>query len=198
MLLEISSFFYLRQASLRRQLEAHECRSSIMRDEIDPLAKDLLRVLSAGGLTLVTAESCTAGLLAQCLADAPGAGACFHGGFVTYTKQHKSLALGVPSDLLEQRGAVCDEVARAMAEGALRHSASDLSAAITGVAGPEPDEDGNPVGLVCIAIARRSEPTKDFERRYLGEGRETIRQRAVSDTIGALISALTNRQDAKA
>jgi nicotinamide-nucleotide amidase len=80
----------------------------------------------------------------------------------------------------------------------LHHSSADLSAAITGVAGPEPDEDGNPVGRVCIAVARRGAPTEDFERRYPAEGREAIRQRAVSDTIRALISALTGRQDAKA
>jgi nicotinamide mononucleotide (NMN) deamidase PncC len=79
-----------------------------------------------------------------------------------------------------------------MAEGALRHSTADLAAAITGVAGPEPDEDGNPVGRVCVAIARRAGPTEDFERHYPPDGREAIRHRAMHDTLEALISAVTS------
>jgi nicotinamide-nucleotide amidase len=66
-----------------------------------------------------------------------------------------SSALGVPTPLLDSRGAVCGEVAAAMAEGALARTPTDLAVAITGVAGPEPDEDGNPVGLVCIAVASK-------------------------------------------
>ena len=97
-------------------------------------------------LTLVTAESCTSGLLAAVLSEAPGAAELLHGGFVTYTKCHKTIALGVPEALLTRKGAVCPEVAAAMAQGALARSAADLATAITGVAGPSPDEDGNPVG----------------------------------------------------
>ncbi len=116
----------------------------------------------------------------------------FHGGFVTYTKPHKSCALGVPETLLREKGAVCAEVARAMAEGALEHSRAGISAAITGVAGPEPDEDGNPVGRVCIAIARRGFPTRDLERHYPNVGRDAIRARAVADALRAMTEALAS------
>jgi nicotinamide-nucleotide amidase len=128
------------------------------------------------GVTLVVAESCTAGLLDKVLSDAPGAAQHFHGGFVAYTKQQKTRALGVPAELLKARGAVCAEVARLMAEGALRSSPADVALAITGVAGPEPDEDGNPVGLVWIAVASRGGKARDLERRYGNIGREAVRR----------------------
>jgi nicotinamide-nucleotide amidase len=80
-----------------------------------------------------------------------------------------------------------------MAEGALRHSTAHLAAAITGVAGPEPDEDGNPVGRVCIAVARRGGPTEDLEEQYPDESREDIRRRAVADALKALIAAVERR-----
>src|SRR3569832_2135562 len=85
-------------------------------------------------LTVVTAESCTSGLLASLLSEAPGASEFLHGGFVTYTKANKTAALGAPEDLLTAKTAVCEEVARAMAEGALERSPADVAAAITGVA----------------------------------------------------------------
>jgi len=164
-----------------------------MRHDTEQLAEHLFKLLIVRKLTLITAESCTAGALSQRLADTPGAGQQFHGGFVTYTKEQKTCALGVPSDLLRQKGAVCVEVARAMAEGALRHTKADLAAAITGVAGPEPDEDGNPVGRVCIAIARRTGTTEDFERQYPADGRDAIRRQAIHDTLEALIATVTRQ-----
>jgi nicotinamide-nucleotide amidase len=157
-----------------------------MREELNTLAADLLKQAERAGLTIVTAESCTAGLLALVLSDAEGAAEHFHGGFVTYTKGHKTCALGVPGDVLYEQGAVCGTVARAMAEGALLRSTASLAAAITGVAGPEPDDDGNPVGRVCIAVARRGFPTRDFEKHYGDIGRDAIRQRAVADALRAL------------
>src|ERR1041385_8746907 len=108
-------------------------------EELKELADALIQRAQRAGLGIVTAESCTAGLMCQVLADAEGASLFFHGGFVTYTKQHKSCSLGVPEALLCEKGAVCAEVARAMAEGALDHSKAGIAAAITGVAGPEPD-----------------------------------------------------------
>lgn len=160
-----------------------------MSEDTAALATRLLKQAKEAGLTIVTAESCTAGLLSQVLSDAEGAAEHFQGGFVTYTKGHKTYALGVPSDLLHEQGAVCPSVACAMAEGALRHSTAALAAAITGVAGPEPDEDGNPVGRVCIAVARRGHFVRDFERSYGDIGRDSIRARAVADALRALSDA---------
>lgn len=137
-------------------------------------------------LTLVTAESCTSGLLATALSEAPGAADLLHGGFVTYTKCHKTIALGVSEALLARKGAVSPEVATAMAEGALARSAADLAAAITGVAGPSPDEDGNPVGLVCIAVARRGFSTVHVRKEYGEIGREAIREQAMAEALAQL------------
>lgn len=125
--------------------------------EVDALAAEVLDRARKRGVTLVTAESCTGGGLAAALARAPGAASNFHGGFVTYTKDMKKAALGVPRDLLETKGAVNEEVALAMAKGALAKSPATASVAVTGVAGPEPDEDGNPVGLVYCAVAHRGD-----------------------------------------
>jgi nicotinamide-nucleotide amidase len=161
-------------------------------EELKQLADALIARAKQADLGIVTAESCTAGLMCQVLADAEGASQFFHGGFVTYTKPHKSCALGVPETLLREKGAVCAEVACAMAEGALKHSQAGIGAAITGVAGPEPDEDGNPVGRVCIAVARRGFPTRDLERHYPDIGRDAIRERAVADALRAMTEALAS------
>jgi nicotinamide-nucleotide amidase len=122
---------------------------------IEDLTKDIMTRAKACGLTLVTAESCTAGRLAAALSEAPGAADQFHGGFVTYTKRAKTKLLGVDEILLREKGAVCAEVAEAMAAGALLRSTADIAVSVTGVAGPEPDEDGNPVGLIYCAGAKR-------------------------------------------
>jgi nicotinamide-nucleotide amidase len=159
--------------------------------DLAPLAADVLQAARRCKLTLVTAESCTAGLLSQLLSDAEGAADHFHGGFVTYTKQHKTRALQVPAELLRQKGAVCPEVAEAMVEGALRASDATVSVAITGVAGPEPDEDGNPVGRVCIAVARRGFPTESQEHAYGDRGRQAVRSAAMADALRAVLAAIT-------
>lgn len=133
---------------------------------LEQAAKQVLEQAVARKLTLATAESCTAGALAQVLANAPGAGDNFHGGFVVYTKQNKTATLGVPAELIARHSAVSSEVAKAMAQGALEHCPADLAVAITGVAGPEPDEDGNPVGLVHIAVAGRDGLMLEREHRF--------------------------------
>jgi len=112
-----------------------------------------LQGLKARGLTLGTAESCTGGLMAKRLTDLAGASAVFKGGVVSYTNEVKTGVLGVPQDLLDEQGAVCAEVAKAMAEGARRVLNCDLAVSATGVAGPDSDERGNPVGLVYVALA---------------------------------------------
>jgi len=163
-----------------------------MQEDLNEVANTLLRRAKQAGVTVAVAESCTAGMLSRVLADAQGASHYFHGGFVTYTKEHKTRALGVSASLLKEKGAVCGEVARAMAEGALAHSSAGISAAITGVAGPEPDEDGNPVGRICMAVAVRGRPAQCLERNYEDIGREAIRKRAVADALKAMTDALAS------
>ena len=118
----------------------------------DSLEKVALMGLKARGLSLGTAESCTGGLMAKRLTDLPGASAVFRGGVVSYTNEVKSRLLGVSGQLLEARGAVCAEVAQAMAQGARRALGCDVAVATTGVAGPDSDDWGNPVGLVYVAL----------------------------------------------
>jgi nicotinamide-nucleotide amidase len=111
------------------------------------------RLLKDRGLTLGTAESCTGGLIAKLLTDLPGSSQVFRGGVVSYTNQVKANVLGVPQDLLDQYGAVSPQVAEAMARGAKAVLGCDLAIATTGVAGPDSDDRGNPVGLVYLALA---------------------------------------------
>src|SRR4029079_1541960 len=131
--------------------------------------------------------------LAKTLSDAPGAGEHLCGGFVTYTKQQKTKALGVSSRLLRTKGAVCKEVASALAEGALKRSAADIAIAVTGVAGPDPDEDGNPVGLVVIGMCSVGARPSSSVHRLTGS-RHRIRRQAVDAAIRAGEKAARQRQ----
>lgn len=158
--------------------------------DLSDFAERTLDAARRRALSIVTAESCTAGKLALLLSQAPGAAEHLHGGFVTYTKSNKTMALGVPAKLLRRKSAVCGDVAMAMAEGALAHSPAELAVAITGVAGPEPDQDGNPVGLVCIAVAGKDRDTVHVERRYGKIGRDAIQDRAIADALAVLIGVI--------
>ncbi len=121
--------------------------------DVTSLEQVVLGQLKEKGLTLGTAESCTGGLIAKRMTDLPGASAAFRGGVVSYVNDVKRDVLGVPQALLDERGAVCAEVAEAMARGARRVLGCDLAVSATGVAGPDSDERGNPVGLVYVALA---------------------------------------------
>jgi nicotinamide-nucleotide amidase len=164
-----------------------------MSADLAAIAKRVLALAGDRHLSIITAESCTSGLLATALSEAPGAAELLHGGFVTYTKENKTAALGVAADLLSTLGAVCPEVAVAMAEGALARSPADVAIAITGVAGPDKDEDGNPVGLVCIAVARKSLPPSVLERHYGDLGRDVVRERAMIDALREVERLLLGR-----
>jgi nicotinamide-nucleotide amidase len=140
-------------------------------------------------LSVVTAESCTGGLIASVLSEAPGASDCLHGGFVVYTAANKEAALGVPHGLLEAKGAVSAEVARAMAEGALTRSPAELSVSVTGVAGPEPDERGNPVGLMFFGCSRRGAATKVVRKDFGKQDRGALRCKAAETAFELLAEA---------
>jgi len=158
--------------------------------ELLQLAEQVLTRAREKNVSIITAESCTAGQLAALLSQAPGAADHLHGGFITYTKENKTKSLGVSAELLRRKGAVCREVAVAMAQGALTRSPADVAVAITGVAGPEPDEDGNPVGLVCIAVAREGHEPFEFEHRYGNIGRKEVCARAMTDALTQLVAVI--------
>ena len=160
-------------------------------ETLEGAAARVVRLAKERGLTLATVESCTAGALATLLAEAPGAADTFHGGFIVYTKANKSAAVGVPPALIEKHTAVSAAVAQAMARGGLDRCPADIVVAITGVAGPEPDEDGNPVGLVHIALACRDGTVRHVERRFGEQPKKRICSAALraalallDDTIG--------------
>jgi nicotinamide-nucleotide amidase len=161
-----------------------------MNERLAELAGQVIEAARAQSLSLVTAESCTAGKLSNVLSEVPGAGEHLHGGFVTYTKQAKTALLGVSPALLRQRGAVCAEVAIAMAEGAVRRSPANIALAITGVAGPERDEDDNPVGFVCIAAAREGCASRHAERHYGAIGRAKILDEAMADALAEALRVI--------
>jgi nicotinamide-nucleotide amidase len=150
------------------------------------LAVEALAAAERASLKVVTAESCTGGFIATVLSEAPGAADYFEGAFVCYTADHKCTALGLDRDLIEQHGAVSAEVARAMAESALGRSEADIAVAVTGVAGPDRDEDGNPVGLVYLAAARKGGETVVRENRFGDQGRSRIRYLAAAAALNLL------------
>ncbi len=156
-------------------------------------ACEVMALAERHGSSIVTAESCTGGLLASVLSEAPGAGDRLQGGFVVYTKSQKTAVLGVSADLLAEHGAVCREVASAMVEGALASSPADLAVAVTGVAGPAPDADGNPVGLMHFAAARRGSALLHVRRDFGDIGRGEARYRAV-ETALTLLGEVISRE----
>ncbi|NCB63739.1 MAG: competence/damage-inducible protein A [Clostridia bacterium] len=121
--------------------------------DVSALEEVVLELLKEKGLTLGTAESCTGGLIAKRITDLPGSSAVFKGGVVSYTNEVKHNLLGVPRELLDEYGAVSPQVAEAMARGARKALGCDLAVSTTGVAGPDSDDRGNPVGLVYVGLA---------------------------------------------
>ena len=121
--------------------------------DVDSLEAVVLPLMKEQGLTLACAESCTGGLIAKRFTELSGASAVFRGGVVSYATEVKETVLGVDHTLLETQGAVAEETARQMAQGARRVLGADYAVSVTGVAGPNADERGNPVGLVYIGIA---------------------------------------------
>ena len=152
-------------------------------------AKDLLDHCAEAGLMVATAESCTGGLVAAVLTDAPGASKVVFGGFVTYANEAKIALLGVPADLIDEHGAVSEQVARAMAEGALDASGADLAVSITGVAGPGGGSEDKPVGLVHFAAKRRGRETIHHRALFGDIGRGPIRARSVLQAVELLEQA---------
>lgn len=117
------------------------------------LLHQLTQQLLAQKLTITTAESCTGGMLGALLTELPGSSRWFERGFITYSNAAKQELLGVDESVLQRHGAVSIAVAEAMAQGALMHSHAVISAAITGIAGPDGGTAEKPVGLVCFAFA---------------------------------------------
>lgn len=155
-------------------------------------ARRVLDLCRARGLRVVTAESCTGGLVAAALTDIAGSSDVVDCGFVTYSDAAKQKLLGVPAATLTRHGAVSRETATAMAKGALKNSQADLAVAITGIAGPGGGSKRKPVGLVYFAAANRDGRRLALRRRFGKIGRANVRLRSVAEAL-ALLEALAEK-----
>ena len=154
---------------------------------MDALVNRIAARCLARGLRVGVAESCTGGLVAAALTEAPGASAWFAGGVVSYADAVKIAVLGVSAEALERHGAVSAETARAMAAGARRLLGVDVAVSVTGLAGPAGDEV-YPVGTVVVGVAS-SAGTVAEERHFTGS-RAEVRAQACAAALAALDAAL--------
>ncbi len=150
------------------------------------LLREVVHALKRQGLMLATAESCTGGWVAQAITSMAGSSEWFERGFVAYTNLAKREMLGVSTTILSRYGAVSEQTARAMAEGALTHSHAQVALAITGIAGPSGGTPEKPVGTVCFAWAGKKRDTQSRKQVFSGD-REGVRRHAVITAIQGLL-----------
>jgi nicotinamide-nucleotide amidase len=152
-------------------------------------AEALLDAAKNAGVMVATAESCTGGMIAAAITDVAGSSAMFDRGFVTYSNAAKMAMLGVDAATLEAHGAVSEEVARAMAEGALARSDATLAVAVTGIAGPG-GSGFKPEGRVCFGLARTGAATRTETVEFGAIGRANVRRATVERALALLLDAL--------
>lgn len=158
-------------------------------DDIALLARQVIEAAVARGVKIATAESCTGGLVAGVLTAIAGSSAVVERGFVTYSNAAKTGMLGVPDELIVERGAVSQAVARAMATGAIAHSEATVSVSITGIAGPSGGSDDKPVGLVHFA-ACGPDGLNHAEHCFGDIGREDVRLASVRVALTLLLDRI--------
>lgn len=157
--------------------------------DLQALAAALLDRCKEAGFMLATAESCTGGLIVGTLTEIAGSSAVVDRGFVTYSNEAKIDMLGVPPALIARNGAVSEEVARAMAEGALSRSLAQIAVAVTGIAGPGGDTPTKPVGLVHFAVARTGGETIAHHEVFPGD-RSAVRRATVEKALTMIDAAI--------
>ena len=152
------------------------------------LTKTLAQILLSRNWTVALAESCTGGLVCATLTELAGSSEWFERGYITYSNEAKTECLDVPTQLIESHGAVSEEVAQAMAEGARINSGSNVAISITGIAGPTGGSAEKPVGTVCFGWATENQ-TLTKTMHFDGD-RQTIRQKATEFALAELIALL--------
>ena len=159
-------------------------------DTLHAPAIALLERFRARGLMLAAAESCTGGLVMAALTEVPGSSDVVERGFVTYSNEAKAELLGVDPALIDAHGAVSEEVALAMARGALARSRADIAVSVTGVAGPGGGSPAKPVGTVHFALAARDSDDVVHRLRFFGDrGRAQVRIASVLNAFELLEAA---------
>jgi nicotinamide-nucleotide amidase len=161
-------------------------------EDLRAIAAKFIEGLRRRELRLVTAESCTGGLIAAAITETPGSSHVLERGYVTYSNDAKASDLRVPEETLRRHGAVSEQTARAMVDGALAASPADIAVSVTGIAGPDGGTAEKPVGLVHFAAARRGRPTLHREIRFGDLGRSEIRRRSVIAALALVDEALKN------
>jgi nicotinamide-nucleotide amidase len=154
------------------------------------LAAQVLERARAAGVMVVTAESCTGGLVAAALTEIPGSSDVVDRGFVTYTNSAKHQVLGVTEQTLNVHGAVSEQAAREMAAGALRNSEAQLAVSITGIAGPGGGSADKPVGLVWFGLAKTGGPVTTLVKRFGDLGRAKVRAASVDTALRLFLDGL--------
>jgi nicotinamide-nucleotide amidase len=153
----------------------------------DP-AQRAVAALLAAGKTVATAESCTGGLIGKRITDIAGSSAAYPGGFIAYSDFAKRELLGVPAALLEREGAVSEPVARELAERVRAKMQTTYGVGVTGLAGPDPDGSGKPVGLIYVSV---SDGTQTACRElHLNGNRQENRQSAADTAFLMLLELL--------
>jgi nicotinamide-nucleotide amidase len=155
---------------------------------LSSLSRQTGKALKKKGQTLVTAESCTGGWVAQSVTSVAGSSDWFDRGYVTYSNLAKREALGVKRTTLLRHGAVSEATAREMARGALRHSRGTIALAVTGIAGPGGGSPGKPIGTVCFAWARGGRMRSET-KRFTG-GRTGVRRKSVVHALRGVLKWL--------
>jgi nicotinamide-nucleotide amidase len=176
------------------RIDAHrglEVAVSELSADLQANVEALATALRARGWMLTTAESCTGGLISAACTSLAGSSDWFERGFVTYSNAAKSDLLGVPAALIAQHGAVSEEVARAMAEGALTRSKAQVSVSVTGVAGPGGGSVNKPVGTVWMAVGKLGSDTF-VELLQLSGDRAAVRSQTLSCALHAVIKAASS------
>lgn len=158
--------------------------------DTDDLVVRLGLLLQARGWLLATAESCTGGGVAQAITEVAGSSAWFDCGFVTYSNASKSALLDVPPALIAQHGAVSEQVAQAMARGALANSGAQVALSVTGIAGPDGAVPGKPVGTVWFAWAHPG--ATHTECKHFAGTRQQVRAQAITHALQQLIERLAS------
>ncbi|KRA99500.1 damage-inducible protein CinA [Devosia sp. Root685] len=158
------------------------------------IGKRIIDLLRDSDKTIVTAESCTGGLIAAALTDVPGASAALYGGFITYSNSAKSRMIQVPQRLIHDYGAVSNQVARAMADGARNTARVDVAVSATGIAGPDGGSEKKPIGLVYVAVSTDL-ATVVIEHRFGDIGRDEVRKATVAAALDLVLQVLTSDED---
>ena len=144
--------------------------------DLAPLARKFLETCKARRILVATAESCSGGGIIALMTDMPGSSSMVDRGFITYSNEAKQDMVGVKAVTLEVHGAVSEETAREMAEGALANSRAGITLAVTGIAGPDGGSPEKPVGLVWIGVARNGQSTQALRFQFENRGRDYIRR----------------------